>query len=588
MANDLSETIQMAADATAADATSTPAEQRSDATVLAGYPGAAVMAAPDATVLDSNSKGQGLATLLTRGGTPEIHDMINKAADRGTIVGGPVSLASSKGEVVLEITAIPQHDGHGVIDRVMVLSRDLTMERNLRSTLVESRQRFKDLVEVSSDFSWEVDTEGRFVFVTPKGALGYTADQLIGTPAEDLVVDAEEFAPVQFISERQLENVELWLKRKDGLTACVVLSTLPLTRDRDGRQEWLGCRGVCRDVTDERESEAALARARHREQLLNYIVSQVRDELEPHNMLSAAAAATARALGAAGARIYRMDDLKRFAVAADYGNAEGLDDLLSALGNLKSGGEVLKLEAADWRVLVTATHYRSQFNGALAIWKSTKGGTWDEDHQLLISDVANQLGIANEQISNHERIVALSRTDSMTGLLNRRAFCEEELPRRVGRLQRNSQTAALFYVDMDNFKRVNDVHGHQAGDDAILFLRDMLHEFSRPGDVIARLGGDEFAMWLDGITAETAERRVADLIQTSKAMLKMSGDADNPLGISIGIAVFDPIAQESLDDLLARADQAMYAVKKNNKGGYAMAPPPTQAASAPIVAPDET
>ena len=195
------------------------------------------------------------------------------------------------------------------------------------------------------------------------------------------------------------------------------------------------------------------------------------------------------------------------------------------------------------------------------------------DHLILIADIANQLGIANEQVTNHERIVALSRTDSMTGLLNRRAFFEEELPRRVARLERSRQSAALFYVDMDNFKRVNDAHGHQVGDDAIMFLRDMLMDFSRPGDVIARLGGDEFAMWLDGISADVTESRAHDLIEKSRAMDQFSGDADHPLGISVGIALFDPDTGESLDDLVARADSAMYAIKNAGKGGYYMAPP---------------
>jgi len=148
----------------------------------------------------------------------------------------------------------------------------------------------------------------------------------------------------------------------------------------------------------------------------------------------------------------------------------------------------------------------------------TANGPWENDHLILISDIANQLGIANEQISNHERIVALSRTDSMIGLLNRRAFYEEDLPRRISRLERTRETAALFFVDMDNFKLVNDIHGHQAGDDAILFLRDLLMEMSRPGDVIARLGGDEFAMWLDGISPEVSEKRASRLIEASETL----------------------------------------------------------------------
>ena len=85
----------------------------------------------------------------------------------------------------------------------------------------------------------------------------------------------------------------------------------------------------------------------------------------------------------------------------------------------------------------------------------------------------------------------------MTGLLNRRAFYDEELPRRISRLERSAQTAAMYYVDMDNLKRVNNVNGQQAGDEAILYLRDIMINFSRPGDLVARLGGDavSFCKW---------------------------------------------------------------------------------------------
>jgi diguanylate cyclase (GGDEF)-like protein len=140
-------------------------------------------------------------------------------------------------------------------------------------------------------------------------------------------------------------------------------------------------------------------------------------------------------------------------------------------------------------------------------------------------------------------------------------------------LERNREKAALFYVDMDNFKAVNDIHGHQVGDDAIMFLRDLLMEMSRPGDVIARLGGDEFAMWLDGVTPEVSETRAKRLIDASKTMHKFSGTPEKPLGISVGVAIFDPAIRESLEDLLARADAAMYAVKNAGKGGFQMAVP---------------
>jgi diguanylate cyclase (GGDEF)-like protein/PAS domain S-box-containing protein len=539
------------------------------AALLAGFPGAAVFLGADNKVRHANERGAGLEALIQHGASPDIMALIDKARADGCIAAGATTLNSAKGEIILDLTVVP----NGAAGDLLVMARDQTMERNLRTALVESRQRYKDLVEVSSDFSWEVNDAGKFIFVTPKGALGYTPEELIDKRAENFVLSPEEFSPLPFISERPLNDVEVWMRRKDGSTACVLVSCVPLVAVTDDVEEWKGTRGVCRDVTDDRENESALTRARHREQHLNYIVSSIRDELEPHNMLNSAATATARALGMAGCRIYRRDERGRFAVAAEYGNVDGLKELDDKLTELQAGDRVVELKIGKWQVLATATNYRQQVNGALSMWKPDVGKTWEDDNRILIRDVANQLGIANEQISNHERIVNLSRTDGMTGLLNRRAFYEEELPRRVARLERNREKAALFYVDMDNFKAVNDIHGHQVGDDAIMFLRDLLMEMSRPGDVIARLGGDEFAMWLDGVTPEVSETRAKRLIDASKTMHKFSGTPEKPLGISVGVAIFDPAIRESLEDLLARADAAMYAVKNAGKGGFQMAVP---------------
>lgn len=546
----------------------------SDVKLIAGYPGPALLLDQTGKPLIANAKGSGLEKALAGGAVAEIDTLIGKAMESASIASATLTIATSRGELVLEVTALPILDSNGAIVKILVLARDLTMERNLRSTLVESRQRYKDLVEISSDFSWEVDAQGKLIFVSPQGALGFKPDELVGRDVREFVIDADDYTPFPFTTTRKLDHVEMWMTNKDGTTACVVVSALPLVKNDDENETWIGCRGNCRDVTEERESEAALARARHREQLLNYIVSQIRDEIEPHDMLMAAATATARALGAAGSRIYREDiDRGGFAVAAEYGNVDDVEALREKIAGLKAG-EVIDVLLGNWSALVATTQYRGIVNGALAMWKLKKDEVWDNDHRLMLTDVANQLGIANEQIANHERIVKLSRTDGMTGLLNRRAFYEEELPRRIARLERSGQTASMFYVDMDNFKRVNDVHGHQAGDDAILFLRDLLINFSRPGDLVARLGGDEFALWLDGIDEETSIKRAAQLIATSKQMVSMSGDEDHPLGISIGVAFFDPKTGETLDDLLARADAAMYSVKKTSKGGFELAPPP--------------
>ncbi len=545
---------------------------------LESYPGAALSVARDGRVLAANSKGLGLQALLARDSVPELSDLIAQAHAEDAAAFGIVTLASAQGDVALEATVIPGADAD---QPTTVLTRDLTMERNLRSALVESRQRYKDLVEVSSDFSWETDPSGHFVFVSPRGALGFRADELVGQNAVVFVSNPQDFSPLPFASERDLDGIEIWMRRQDGGTACVLLAARPLFA-ADGN--WRGTRGICRDMTAERDRESALARARQREQFLGYIIGTIRDEVDPSNMLAAAAVATGRALGATGCRIYRRGVDGRLKIGAHHGAdaPAGLDEAATAcIGD--QGVETANL--GEDLVLIAPTHYRRTLNGVLAMWRPAARGDWDDDHRLLLGDVANQLGIANEQLANHERIVMLSLTDGMTGLLNRRAFFEEELPRRFIRLQRNKQTAAMFYIDMDNFKRVNDVHGHQAGDEAIMALRDLMREYSRPGDEIARLGGDEFAMWLDNISAAAATKRAETLIEASKKLRRFSGDADHPLGISLGVALYDPATDEALEHLLARADEAMYAIKRAGKGGFRISPPPAPSSPGESAAP---
>ena len=457
----------------------------------------------------------------------------------------------------------------------MVLGRDVTLERNLRSALVESRQRYKDLVEISSDFAWEVGPDGRFSFVSPKGALGYSASDLIGHhPGEFIVEHDSTYESTPFAATLPVEETEIWMRQADGPDCCLLASSTPM---RGEGNSWIGARGICRDVTQERVRDAALIRANNRERLLSYVVRTIRDEVDPNDMLRAAAEATGRALGASGCQIFRqMPDSVGYSLAAQYGTASQEKPVLDAFVT----AEHFEGEIAGWRALATVTRYRHPINGAICLWRSPDRPAWNDDDRLLIDDVASQVGLAIEQISNHERIVRLSRTDSLTGLFNRRAFFEE-IARRFQRLSRDQRSATLIYVDLDNFKWVNDVHGHQIGDQALLAVRDMLLHFTRPTDLVARLGGDEFAIWLDGAEQNIALKRCSNLIEFAKELDRFSGSPERKLHMSLGIAVHNGGDEgngggETLDDLIARADRAMYEVKRDGKGDWRLAPPPSQ------------
>mgnify|MGYP000026500480 CR=1 FL=1 len=532
---------------------------------LEGYPGAALLVRDDLTIVAANERGGELAPILMEAGKTRIGELVGRAAGSGVIAADTLELQVGGGEVQFEVTIVPE-TGSGAY---LVLTRDVTLERNLRPALIESRQRYKDLVDISSDFAWEVGPDGTFVFVSAQNALGYVVDELIGRRPHEFVVDAGAYRPLPFVSDQALEGVDLWMRRPDDSLACVAVSSRPIYGE-DGT--WLGARGVCRDITREREREAALMRARHREQILHYVVRAIRNEVEPQNMLAAAAAAAARALGAAGCRIYRLTETGFFAPAAEFGDVESIGPFDRALAEIEDADTTLERDIGPWQVLGAVTDYRAAINGGLCIWKAASLGGWTDDERFMVNDVADQLGIAIEQINNHERIVRLSRTDALTGLLNRRAFYDEEMPRRLRRLERSPKTAAMFYVDLDNFKLVNDLFGHQRGDEALVALRELLIEHSRPGDLIARIGGDEFVMWLDGIAPDAAQVRARQLVEAGQRLAVFSEHSDMPLGLSVGVAIYDPARRETLDELLARADDAMYSVKRRGKAGFEMAP----------------
>ncbi|HEY6336004.1 MAG TPA: GGDEF domain-containing protein, partial [Alphaproteobacteria bacterium] len=121
--------------------------------------------------------------------------------------------------------------------------------------------------------------------------------------------------------------------------------------------------------------------------------------------------------------------------------------------------------------------------------------------------------------------------------------------------------------------------GHQKGDDLLVHVAELLRQGTRPGDLVARLGGDEFALWLEGVDEAGARIRAEVLLELSDALVQFSADASRPLGLSIGIAPYGAASGEGVTSLTARADAAMYAVKRGGKRNLCVAAP-AQAAEA--------
>jgi diguanylate cyclase (GGDEF)-like protein len=172
-----------------------------------------------------------------------------------------------------------------------------------------------------------------------------------------------------------------------------------------------------------------------------------------------------------------------------------------------------------------------------------------------------QAALRSEQARIRE-LEASVETDALTGVFNRRGF-DRELKRSLAYVKRYWTRAALMYVDLDGFKPVNDRHGHAAGDAVLRAVAAKLLGCVRASDTVARLGGDEFGLILWNLSEVDAAAK-ARALEATVAGLQIAWDGGMlGVGASIGFAMFGP--SEELDEILARADQAMYARKAARK-----------------------
>ncbi len=462
-----------------------------------------------------------------------------------------------------ELTCLPQPDGSA-----LALGRDVTFDANMAAALSDSRQRYKDLADLAGDFSWETGPDGRFSFVSAGRVLGHGADRLIGTDPADLLVDpAAVAAPLPFRAERTVRDVEMWVTDADGTPQCLEVSAVPIAGTG---QAFAGARGICRDVTAQRRRHAHLAM---RSQVSGYVIDAIRNEAAPRAMLEAASRALGQALSATACIIHVGDGAAGFRDGACFGNRPPDPAVDEVLAVLRSRAGPTDAASGGFRALALTTRFRDTVNGAVSAWREADQPPWDDDDRALLSAIEAQVGIALHQIQDQETLERLSRTDPLTGLLNRRAFTAD-LSLALERGVRNGTPGALFYVDLDNFKAVNDTLGHDAGDKVLLQVADQIGHDSRRYDLQARLGGDEFALWMDSVDAAMARTRAERLLQDAEVLRRKPARADAPLGYSIGIAIFSPDANDGLAALMRRADEAMYQVKRQGKHSYAVVGPP--------------
>lgn len=334
--------------------------------------------------------------------------------------------------------------------------------------------------------------------------------------------------------------------------------------------------GISLDITDDLEREKALQDAlRDKSQLAEELearkhIMQMFMEHSPNTM-------------------FVKDDRGRYVFYnAEFAKCAGIDGT-EWLG--RSDDEVFpnhiaeRYIAEDLRVMeaeqtLEFTDEVTDADGALHRFRTIKFTYRDVDGRKLLAGVTMDM---TEQVNREEALAKANRqlellatSDSLTGLFNRRVFGSRAAIE-FSKARRSRRPLSVLVVDIDNFKRRNDTYGHAAGDAALQTVGKILSGCVRMGDTAARLGGEEFAFLLPDTKASGAN----DLAVRIQAALSQQVQGPAPLTVSLGVSSMRDDIQ-SWEQLLSRADDAMYEAKRSGKNrivhydglAVSMAPPP--------------
>lgn len=184
------------------------------------------------------------------------------------------------------------------------------------------------------------------------------------------------------------------------------------------------------------------------------------------------------------------------------------------------------------------------------------------DKRLMIGNIRD----TTRRKQNEERMLYLANFDDLTGLPNRNLF-QDRLQHAVERAQRAKQYVALFYIDLDDFKRINDTMGHKIGDQLVQSVAERLSDCVRKSDTVARIGGDEFAVVLEGVDDTNSATQTADKIIEVMNRSIMLDNNEVYVTCSIGIVLY-PTDTVNAQEMLKDADAAMYRAKGLGKNRY--------------------
>ncbi len=438
-------------------------------------------------------------------------------------------------------------------------------------------------------YASELGENGRWRYVSPQveEILGYTPEDWLADPelwAKLLHPDDRERALSQetrkTIGNRNPPPVDYRMLTRDGRTVWI-LDEAVLEPDETGTPVW---HGVLYDITERKNAEQELQRAAAQQAAVARLGGQALKDGDPARLMLEATALMTEIEGVDAACIWEIGrDGRRLGLRAGLEQLVAGSERASAARDSHAGAALdsrLHVIVDDWagerRFSMPPSLRVMGVRSSLAVvvdGKQRPFGVLDvhslEPNRFTPQDVhfvqasANVLADAIERHAADQALRHRVLHDPLTGLPNRLSFVDS-LSDALRRSAVSGSPVGILFLDLDNFKLINDSMGHHAGDELLRAVAPRLRAHLRPGDIVARFGGDEFGLLVDRLADEEEAVAIADRIASAFAEPYPMGGVEHFVSASIGIAVARPDGREPVDaDMLIRdADAAMYRAKE--------------------------